>query len=181
MTDIQPAVALDSIVQRIFELRGQRVMLDADLAVLYGVENKALLQAVKRNPAKFEDFVFQLTKDEWDNLKSQNVISSLRSQNVTLKTGRGQHRKYLPYAFTEHGALMLSSVLTSVRATEISRMIIRAFVWMRQTAPAYKELAAKVAELESAVGKHDEKLGDIIETLRQLIVPPDREKRRIGF
>ena len=178
MTEIQPAVALDSIVQRIFELRGQRVMLDADLAVLYGVENKALLRSVKRNSAKFEDFVFQLTREEWDSLRCQFGTSNLRSQFVTSNRGG---RRYAPYVFTEHGALMLSSVLKSTRADEISRMIIRAFVWLRQAIPAYKELAAKVAELESAVGKHDETLGDIVETLRQLIVPPDKEKRRIGF
>jgi len=170
---IQPTFTMDAIVQRIFELRGQRVMLDADLAVLYGVETGALVRAVKRNLNRFpEDFIFQLSTAEWD---------SLRCQIGILKLGRGQHRKYLPYAFTEHGALMLSSVLNSPRAKEISVLIIRAFVWLRQTIPAYKELAAKVAELESAVGKHDETLGGIIETLRQLIVPPDKDKRRIGF
>ena len=171
MSEIQPAFSVDSVAQRIFALRGQRVMLDSDLAVLYGVPSKALLQAVKRNAAKFEDFVFQLTTEEW---------ASLRSQIVTSKKGRGG-RRFAPYAFTEHGVLMLSSVLTSVRATEISRMIIRAFVWLRQTVPAYKELAAKVAELEEAVGKHDAALGGIIEALQQLIIPPDKENRRIGF
>jgi len=116
------------------------------------------------------------------------IDNSLRSQFVILKNGRGQHRKYLPYAFTEHGALMLSSVLNSTRAIEVSRMIVRAFVWLRQTVPAYKELAAKVAELEEAVGKHDVTIGNhdvalggIIEALNKLILPPDKEKRRIGF
>jgi hypothetical protein len=161
---------LDTVVRRIFELRGQRVMLDADLAVLYGVETKALLQAVKRNPARFEDFVFQLSAAEWDSLRSQFVTSN----------GRGG-RRYAPYAFTEHGALMLSSVLKSSRAEEISRMVIRAFVWLRQTAPAYQELAAKVAELENAVGRHDKDIAIMLDALRQLITPPDKEKRRIGF
>ncbi|MCL1980054.1 MAG: ORF6N domain-containing protein [Proteobacteria bacterium] len=147
-------------------------MLDADLAVLYGVETGALVRATKRNPARFQDFVFQLSAEEWE---------SLRRQFGILNTGRGQHRKYLPYAFTEHGALMLSSVLNSAHATEISRMIIRTFVWVRQTVPAYQELAAKVAELEAAVGKHDEALDGIFQTLHQLIVPPEKEKRRIGF
>ena len=179
MTGIQPATTFDAIVQRIFELRGQRVMLDADLAVLYGVETGALVRAVKRNMDRFsEDFMFQLTDDEWENLRCQIGISSLRSQNVTSSWGG---RRYAPYAFTEHGALMLSSVLKSERASEISRMIIRAFVWLRQTIPAYKELAAKVAELESAVGKHDAALCDIVKTLHELILPPDKEKRRIGF
>ena len=179
MTEIQPAFNVDAIVQRIFELRGQRVMLDADLAVLYGVENRSLIQAVKRNPGRFpEEFMFQLSAEEWDNLRSQFVISSLRFQ-IGISNWGG--RRYAPYAFTEHGALMLSSVLKSARAEEISVLVIRAFVWMRQTVPAYKELAAKVAELESAVGKHDKTLGGIIEALQKLIVPPDKEKRRIGF
>ena len=177
--EIQPAFTSDAIAQRIFELRGQRVMLDADLAELYGVETGALVRAVKRNLDRFpEEFIFQLSAEEWTNLICQIGISSLRSQIVTTKHGG---RRFAPYVFTEHGALMLSSVLKSARAKEISVLIIRAFVWLRQTIPAYKELAAKVAELESAVGKHDEKLDGIIETLRQLIVPPDKEKQRIGF
>ena len=172
MPEIQPTFTLDAIAQRIFELRGQRVMLDADLAVLYGVETGALVRAMKRNSERFEDFVFQLSAEEWE---------SLRCQIGILKPGRGQHRKYLPYAFTEHGAHMLSSVLNSARAVEISRMIIRTFIWLRQAVPAYKELADKVAELEAAVGKHDEALDGIFQTLHQLIIPPDKEKRRIGF
>jgi hypothetical protein len=171
--------ALDAVAHRIFEIRGQRVMLDSDLAALYGVENRALVQAAKRNLDRFpEDFMFQLSLAEWDNLRSQFVISSLRFQNGASKHGG---RRYAPYAFTEHGALMLSSVLKSSRAVEISQMIVRAFVWMRQTAPAYKELAAKVAELEAAVGKHDAAIGGIIEALHELILPPDKEKKRIGF
>jgi len=178
-TDIQPAInTTDAIIQRIFELRGQRVMLDSDLAELYGVPTKALLQAVKRNLARFEGFVFQISAEEWENLKCQISISNLRSHFVTSSHGG---RRYAPYAFTEHGALMLSSVLKSTQADQISLMIIRAFVWLRQTIPAYKELAAKVAELESAVGKHDAALGGIVKTLQQLIAPPDKEKRRIGF
>lgn len=146
-------------------------MLDADLAVLYGVETRAIVQAVKRNPHRFpEDFMFQLSSDEWTSLKSQTVITN----------GRGG-RRYAPYAFTEHGALMLSSVLNSMQAAEISLLIIRAFVWMRQTVPAYKELAAKLEELESTVGAHDAALGGIIEALQELISPQGPEKRRVGF
>ena len=164
MPDIQPSFTLDAVGQRIFELRGQRVMLDADLAVLYGVAAKALNQAVKRNTERFpEDFMFQLTQEEAD---------SLRSQVVTLKGGRGQHRKYLPYAFTEQGVAMLSSVLRSTRAIQVNIAIIRAFVWLRQAVPAYKELAAKVAELENAVGKHDDAIKTIVHALQQMIVPP---------
>ena len=171
MADIQPVVTLDGVIQRIFELRGQRVMLDSDLAVLYGVETRYIPRAIKRNPGRFPpDFVFRLSDAEWNNLKSTFGISSSWGG-----------RRSTPYAFTEHGALMLSSVLNSAQADEISLLIIRAFVWLRQTIPAYKELAAKVAELESAVGKHDAALADIVKTLRQLIMPTDKEKRRIGF
>jgi len=146
-------------------------MIDADLAVLYGVETGALVRAVKRNIDRFpEDFIFQLSADENESLRCQIGISK----------GRGG-RRYAPYAFTEHGTLMLSGILNSPRAKEISVLIIRAFVWLRQTIPAYKELAAKVAELESAVGKHDAALGDIVKTLHELIMPPAKEKRRIGF
>jgi phage regulator Rha-like protein len=147
-------------------------MLDADLAALYGVETKNLIKAAKRNPARFEGFIFQLSAEEWE---------ALRFQIGTLKSGRGQHRKYLPYAFTEHGALMLSSVLNSARAAEISRMIIRAFVWLRQAVPAYRELADKVAELEKTAGRHDKDIAIVLDALRQLIVPPDTPQRKIGF
>jgi phage regulator Rha-like protein len=173
MPDIQPVFTIDAVAQRIFEIRGQRVMLDTDLADMYGVAAKVLNQAVKRNAERFpEDFMFQLAPEEAD---------SLRSQFVTLKGGRGQHRKYLPYAFTEQGVAMLSSVLRSARAIQVNIAIIRAFVWLRQAIPAYKELAAKVAELEEAVGKHDAAIGGIIEALHELIMPPDKEKRRIGY
>jgi hypothetical protein len=165
MPDIQQTFTLDAVAQRILELRGQRVMLDADLAGLYGVETKNLIKAVKRNPARFEGFVFQISNEEWE---------SLRLQNGTSNKGRGG-RRFVPYAFTEHGALMLSSVLNSERATEISRMIIRAFVWLRQAVPAYKELAAKMAELEGAVGQHDDAIKAIVQTLQQLIIPHDKE------
>lgn len=181
MPEIQAAFTLDSVTQRIFEIRGQRVMLDADLAVLYGVETKALVQATNRNKGRFPaNFMFQLTDEEWESLRSQNVTSNLRFQNGTSKDGRGG-RRYAPYVFTEHGALMLSSVLKSSRAEEISVLIINAFVWLRQTVPAYKELADKVAELESAVGKHDNAIKVIVQALQQMIVPADGDKRRIGF
>jgi len=124
--------------------------------------------------------MFQLSAEEWGNLKSTFGISSLRFQNGTPKDGRGG-RRYVPYVFTEHGALMLSSVLKSSRAEEISRMIIRAFVWLRQAVPAYKELADKVAELEKTVGRHDKDIGVVLDALRQLIVPPDSTQRKIGF
>ena len=172
MSDIQPAFTLDAVVQRIFEIRGQRVMLDSDLAALYGVVTGDLIQAVKRNMERFpKDIMFQLSYGEWESLKSQTVIA---------KKGRGGRRS-APYAFTEHGTLMLSSVLKSARAVEISLMIVRAFVWLRQAIPAHQKLAVKVAELENAVGKHDTAIQGIIEALRNLIIPPDKEKRRIGY
>jgi hypothetical protein len=171
MAEALPPFSLDSVIRRIFELRGQRVMLDADLAVLYGVETKNLVKAIKRNLGRFpEDFMFQATREEWDDLRCQFGTSSSWGG-----------RRYAPYVFTEHGALMLSSVLNSSRATEISLLVIRAFVWLRRTVPAHQELAAKVSELESAVGKHDKDIGIILEALRQLITPPDEPKRRIGF
>ena len=118
MDTLPPAPAIESISLSIASLRGQRVILDSDLAALYGVETKRFNEQVKRNLARFPaDFLFQLTTDEFD---------SLRSQIATLKPGRGQHRKYLPYAFTEHGALMASTVLNSARAVEVSIYVVRA-------------------------------------------------------
>ncbi|MDR0467084.1 MAG: ORF6N domain-containing protein [Deltaproteobacteria bacterium] len=173
MPDIQPTFTVDSVAQRIYEIRGQRIMLDADLAEMYGVSAKVLNQAVKRNAERFpEDFMFRITPEEAD---------SLRSQIVTLKSGRGQHRKYLPSAFTEQGVSMLSSVLRSTRAIQVNIAIIRAFVWLRRAVPAYKELAAKVAELENAVGRHDDAIKTIVQALQQMIVPPDDKQRKIGF
>ena len=107
-------------------------------------------------------------------------MTDLKSQNVISKNSWGGSRS-APYSFTEHGALMLSSVLKSPRAKEISVLIIRAFVWLRQAVPAYQELADKVLELEAAVGRHDESISAMLEALRQLIIPPDKEKRRIGY
>jgi len=171
MPDIQPAFTLDAVAQRIFEMRGQRVMLDADLAALYGVETRYIPRAVKRNPGRFPpDFAFQLSAEEWANLKSTFGISSSWGG-----------RRSAPYAFTEHGALMLSSVLNSTRADEISLLIVRAFVWLRRAVPAHKELAAKVAELENAVGKHDDAIKAIVQALQHMIVPPYSQQRKIGF
>src|SRR4051812_16898840 len=129
---------IQSIQNRIYEMRGQRVMLDFDLAQLYEVETKVLNQAVKRNLKRFpEDFMFQLTADEWNNMRSQIVTTfesntSLRSQTVTLKSGRGQHSKYLPYAFTEQGVAMLSGILNSDKAINMNIAIMRAFVEIRR-------------------------------------------------
>lgn len=174
MTDKKLLVVSESIETKILVIRGQKAMLDADLAELYGVEIRALNQAVKRNAERFpEDFMFQLTADEHD---------SLRSQSVTLKSGRGQHRKYLPFAFTEHGALMLGNVLKSERAVEVSLMVVRAFVHLRELVSGHKELAQKLAQLERKVGAHDKAIAEIINAIRQLMAPEEPKKKRpIGF
>ena len=150
---------LTTIQNKIYEVRGQRVMLDFDLASMYGVETRVLNQAVKRNIERFpEDFMFQLTKGEWEILKSQIVMSnfpdnqedgSLTSQIVTLKNGRGQHKKYMPYAFTENGVAMLSSVLRSPLAIQVNIGIMRAFTEFRRLATSLppSNPAADIAQL----------------------------------
>ena len=175
MADKKSLVVAESIETKILTIRGQKVMLDADLAELYGVEIKALNQAVKRNIECFpEDFMLQLTAEEF---------SALRSQIVTLKTGRGQHRKYLPFIFTEHGALMLGNVLKSERAVEISLMVVRAFVHMRELVSGHKELAQKLNQLERKVGgAHGRAIAELINAIRELMTPVEPKKKRpIGF
>jgi hypothetical protein len=170
-----PAIRAEAIVQTIAVLRGHKVMLDSDLARLYGVETRALVQAVRRNPGRFpEDFMFQLTADE---------AASLRSQNVTLKkAGRGQHRKYLPYAFTEQGVAMLSSVLRSPRAIAVNVEIMRAFVRLRAMLASNRELKQRLDELERRLGSHDQAIASILSAIRELMAPPEPpKKRRIGF
>ena len=171
-------VAIEAIASRIIVLHGQRVMLDADLAALYGVTTKRLNEQVRRNLERFpSDFMFQLTNQE---------VAILRSQFATLKTGHGQHRKYLPLAFTEHGALMAAMVLNSSRATEVSVYVVRAFVELRDTLIAHEELAKRLGELESRLERklatHDQAIAGILDAIRQLMVPPEStKKRRIGF
>jgi hypothetical protein len=166
-------VAAEIIEKRIFLIRGEKVMLDLDLAALYEVEVKVLNQAVKRNLERFpEDFMFQLTAEE---------TARLRSQFVTLKTGRGQHRKYAAYAFTELGVAMLSSVLRSDRAIQVNIAIMRAFVRLRRVLSTHKELAAKLTELERHLSTHDSQIRSIFEAIRQLMVPPEPKRKRIGF
>lgn len=167
------AVPIAHITQSILIIRGHKVLLDSDLAAMYGVETKVLLQAVKRNLRRFpEDFMLQLTADEW---------AGLRSQIVTLKTGRGQHRKYLPYAFTEQGVAMLSTVLNSERAIAVNIEIMRAFVRMRALLSQNKELAQQLEKLERKVSTHDEAIVGILKAIRQLMHSPESAKRSIGF
>ena len=139
----------EQIDHSILVVRGHKVLLDEQLASFYGVEARALVQAVKRNISRFpEDFMLRLDADEWAALRPQLAASSLRSQSVILKMGRGQHRKYLPYAFTEQGVAMLSSVLRSPRAIEVNIQIMRAFVRLRQLLSVHKELAQHLTKLE---------------------------------
>ena len=173
-------LALQKIAPLIHETRGERVILDSDLAKIYGVAVKALNQAVKRNADRFpEDFAFRLTRAEYDSLRSQIVTSPLRSQNATLK--RGQHRKYLPHAFTEHGAIMAANVLNSKQAVEMSVFVVRAFVRLRDMLATHKELAAKIDELDRKVGSHNKAIGSIIAAIRQLTAPAPRKSGAIGF
>jgi len=159
------------VSQRIHYLRGQKVMLDSDLAFLYNVETRALVQAVKRNAGRFPpDFMFQLTNEEWDSLRSQNVISK----------GRGG-RRYAPYVFTEHGALMLSSVLNSETAVEVGLVIVRTFVYLREMLSTHKELAAKLDELDRKTSSHDQVIAGLIDAIRNLMQNPIASSSSIGF
>lgn len=160
------------VESKIFMIRGHKVMLDKDLAKLYIVTTGNLNKAVRRNLERFpEDFMFQLTKKEED---------SLRFQFGSLK--RGQHSKYLPYAFTEQGVAMLSSVLRSKRAIQVNIAIMRAFVKLRQILSMNKELAYKLAELERKIEKHDVEIQAIFEAIRKLMAPaPTKPKPQIGF
>jgi len=170
MVSKQSLIPVDRIERAILLIHGQKVMLDADLAALYGVETRVLVQAVKRNLERFpEDFMFQLNKEEAD---------FLTSQIVTLKRGRGQHRKYLPYAFTEQGVAMLSSVLRSPGAIQVNIEIMRAFIRLRQMLASNAELARKLDALEK---KYDAQFKEVFEAIRQLMAPSEPKRRAIGF
>jgi hypothetical protein len=159
------------IAQSIVLVRRQKVMLDFELARLYGVTTGNLNKAVKRNHDRFpEDFMFQLEAEEADHLMFQSGISKQRGG-----------RRHLPYVFTEQGVAMLSSVLKSDRAVKVNIAIMRAFVHLRQSLESNRELARKFVELKKRVGKHDEEIGAIIEAIRQLMAPPEKPRREIGF
>lgn len=161
----------EKIERKIFILRNRKVMIDRDLAELYGVSTKRLNEQVKRNRYRFpEDFMFQLDKKE---------TYSLRSHFATLK--RGQHYKYLPYVFTEQGVAMLSSVLNSRRAILVNIQIIRTFTKLRKMIANQKELSEKLKELESRVTKHDSEIGSIFEAIHKLVIPEEKSKRKVGF
>jgi hypothetical protein len=167
---------VQALASRIQLVRGLRVMLDSDLAALYGVETRVLVQAVKRNSARFpDDFMLQLSDQEWANLRSQSVISS---------TGHGG-RRTAPYAFTEQGVAMLSSVLASERAIAVNIEIMRAFVRLRELLASNKELARRFADLEQRLERkldtHDDAIAGILDAIRQLMNPAHPPKRPIGF
>jgi len=176
---------LETITHHILMLRGQKVLLDSDLATLYDVPTKRFNEQVKRNLERFPaDFMFQLTEEEWE---------SLRSQIATLKPGRGQHRKYMPYAFTEHGAIMAATILNSPRATEVSVYVVRAFVRLREVLTSNAELAKRLDDLERSTEakamQHDifarntrTQLKQVFDAIRELMTPPEPQKKRpIGF
>jgi hypothetical protein len=160
----------------IITMRGQKVILASDLARIYGVETFRFNEAVKRNLARFpDDFLFRLSNSEWAELKS------LTSQNAILKPGRGQHQKYPPYAFTEHGALMAANLLKSPRAVEMSVYVIRAFVRMRGELAQNQQWALRLAEIEKTLIGHDGALRDLYNKIRPLLTPPEVKRREIGF
>ncbi len=189
----------EKIAPLVHVLRHEKVLLDSDLAELYGVPTKVLNQSVQRNLNRFpDDFMFQLTENEMEILRSQIVTSrsaedtlrsqsatlnadqkSLRSQTVTLK--RGQHRKYLPYAFTEQGVAMLSSVLRSPRAVEVNIAIMRTFVQLRRLMDSNALLAEKIQSLEAKYSEHDQQFQLVFDAIRQLIATDATPKREMGF
>jgi hypothetical protein len=166
-------VTIDIIERKIYIVRGQKVMLDSDLAALYGVETRRLNEQVKRNFARFpEDFMFQLTKDEFENLMSQIATSS---------SGNYGGRRKLPNVFTEQGVAMLSSVLSSERAVQVNIGIMRAFVNMRKMLSTNEEVNKRLTELENKSGEHDENFKKVFAAIRLLISSPDKSDKEIGF
>ena len=162
---------VEGIASRIHTIRGQRVLIDADLALLYGVPAKRFNEQVRRNLRRFPpDFMFQLENQEFAILRSQFATSSWGG------------RRYPPFVFTEHGAIMAASILNSSRAIEVSVYVVRAFVQMREALVAHKEIGKRLDELERKVGTHDRAVGQILEAIRQLTLPPGApQRRRIGF
>jgi len=165
-------IPAERIEKSILLIRGQKVMLDRNLAELYGVQTKVLKQAVRRNIKRFpDDFMFELTKQEFENWRSQIVTSKRDKMGL----------RYRPMAFTEQGVAMLSSVLNSDRAVEVNIAIMRAFVQLRKISSSQKQLARKLQEIEARLGDHDEKIQVIFEAIHELITTPEKPKRKIGF
>ncbi len=188
----KPTPSGDPTLPPIHTVRGRRIVLDSDLAALYGVPTKVFNQTIRRNADRFPvDSLFQLTEEEFARFKSQIVISSpeapqgLRSQFVTLEADRrGRHRKYLPWAFTEHGAIMAATILRSPRAVQMSVFVVRAFVRMRDELMTNAVVLRRLAQIDKKLLEHDIVLRDVVEKLLPLLnAPPEPEppKRRIGF
>ncbi len=171
MSEKQLIIPVERIEQSILLVRGQKVMLDLDLAELYGVPTKRLNEQVKRNAERFpDDFMFQLTSEE----KAEVVANCDHLRRLRFSPVR-------PYAFTEHGAIMLASVLNSRRAVDTSLFVVRAFVRLREVVASHRELARRVAELERKSKSHDEKIQSVVEAIRQLMLPVETRKKLIGF
>ena len=163
-------IPIEFIENKIYLIRDKKIMLDSDLAELYSVSTKRLNEQVRRNIDRFpEDFMFVLTKEEAD---------SLRSQFATLKKGRGQHSKYLPYAFTEYGAIMAATILNSSRAVEMSIFVVRAFVKLREMLISHKDLKHKIEEMEK---KYDSQFKIVFNAIKELMTPAEKPARKIGF
>ncbi len=182
-------VPAERIQSRILVLRGQRVLLDADLAAIYEVPTKRLIEQMKRNADKFpEDFVFQITWEEYTQIRlAKNVtlsaegVTDMWSQNAT-GSSKSRSAKNLPFAFTEYGAIQAANVLKSPAATRMGIAVVRAFVQLRALMVDHKTLRAKLAELDARVGVHDEQLAAIVEAIQQLAVPVEpANKRKIGY
>jgi phage regulator Rha-like protein len=177
---METIVPVEIIEKKILLIRGHKVMLDSDLAKLYGVETFNLNKAVKRNIERFpEDFMFQLSKEEAGSLRFQSGILKTEGHPVEIKQGRGQHRKYLPYVFTEQGVAMLSSVLHSKGAIQVNIAIMRAFVKLKEMLSTNKELAFKLAQLERKIEKHDGEIKLVFDAIRKLMRPPEPKRRKI--
>jgi len=160
------------VESKILVLRNQRIILDSDLAELYNVPVKRLNEQLKRNPQRFPpDFAFTLTRAEYKNLRSQNATSSLMHGG----------RRYLPHAFTEHGAIMAATVLNSKRAVEMSIFVVRAFVQMRQGLVANQKVVSKLSELEERLDIHDSEIQNLMDAINELVAPLPANGRRIGF
>jgi hypothetical protein len=175
---LQTMLPVTTVEGRIHLVRGRKVILDRDLAELYGVSTKALNQAVKRNIQRFPDeFVFQVAKEEADALRSQSVTLN----EAVPDSRRGKHLKYLPYAFTEHGALMAANVLRSPRAIQMSVVIVQTFVRLSRMAVSMDALAHRVEELGRATSENSEQIKKIVAAIRELMTPPEPPRRQIGF
>jgi hypothetical protein len=191
MTEEMEKYEVKAIEPLILTIRGQRVILDEDLARIYGVTTKVFNQAVKRNKRKFPtDFMFQLTVEEYEDLRSQIVTSSQTSNRSQFVTGFHGGRRYLPYTFTEHGAVMAANILRSERAIQMSVFVVRAFIKMRTMLVSQKDLARKLADLDKKLTErldiHERAIGDIIQQIMLLLSPPlsvepEPPKKKIGF